>query len=371
MAGSRQIDFALMTAGFAKQSDLASIPTYVNGGAFQTVAELKANFPASAAVIGKLARVTDLWTAVRTTMICEYDGANYYWRPQRTDYAISSSQSSGTMNMIPLITAPNVVLKDTLLGNLTLNLMTVDAWSLYAKLRWFDWRSDQPSFCRIAENSRLYGKRMGGWLIAKPCRMSYERNAVCNMRGTEMNKAYLLTTSMLSSVLLRHPLAFMSETVETVTIKGDDGEPLRINVADFDESKHTRHKSDKDYVEPTQINSFEEPAVEPIAASAPIISDGTNHQNAHVANTDATQPNGAGDGQRNVLLSEPQQPASGGSSSYSVAKFGTKWYVLNSGTQQKAEGEQFKQDGYKTEAEARAAAFPAAPETDGETKPDA
>lgn len=106
----------------------AEVPNFINGGAFQTVANLLANFPAAVGYRGMYARVSDLWGSVATVMICEYDGTSYYWRPQRTDYAITSTQTSGTMNLVPLVNAPEIALQSTLLGALNLALSTSNVW---------------------------------------------------------------------------------------------------------------------------------------------------------------------------------------------------------------------------------------------------
>lgn len=106
----------------------AEVPNFINGGAFQTVANLLANFPAALQYRGMYARVSDLWGSVATVMICEYDGASYYWRPQRTDYSVISTQTSGSMTLTPLVTAPVTVLNATLLGNLTVTPSSTNVW---------------------------------------------------------------------------------------------------------------------------------------------------------------------------------------------------------------------------------------------------
>lgn len=106
----------------------AEVPNFLNEGAFQTVASLLANFPASAQYRGMYARVSDLWGSVSTAMICEYDGTNYYWRPQRTDYSVVSTQTSGSVSLIPLLTAPVITMQATLLGNVTVTPSTTNVW---------------------------------------------------------------------------------------------------------------------------------------------------------------------------------------------------------------------------------------------------
>lgn len=106
----------------------SEVPNFINGGAFQTVASLLASYPAAAQYKGMYARVSDLWGSVSTVMICESDGVTFYWRPQRTDYAVPSTQTSGTMNLIPLISAPVTVLQSTLIGAMTITPTNTNVW---------------------------------------------------------------------------------------------------------------------------------------------------------------------------------------------------------------------------------------------------
>lgn len=108
-------------------------PTVVEGPTFvsttpMTIAQLVGTYPASATHLGKYARVTDLWGSVDEIMRCSSDGVTYYWRPQRTDYAVTSTATSGTMNLVPLISAPEIALQSTLVGNMTLALSSVNVW---------------------------------------------------------------------------------------------------------------------------------------------------------------------------------------------------------------------------------------------------
>lgn len=112
-------------SGYALKSE---VPAFINGGAFQTIENLLANFPASATYLGMYARISNVFGSVRTVMICEYDGNSYYWRPQRTDYAIDSTQASGTMSLLPLFTAPEIRLQSTLVGLMTITPSTVNVW---------------------------------------------------------------------------------------------------------------------------------------------------------------------------------------------------------------------------------------------------
>jgi mRNA-degrading endonuclease HigB of HigAB toxin-antitoxin module len=123
--GQAAIDAAVAAAVAAATMGL---PKYVNNGEWLTRADLKANFPASNDQLGKLARVLDVWGTVRTTLICEYDGTMYYWRPQRTDYAVGTPQNTGNIALIPLVTAPAIIMKSNLLGAVNLQLSTTDVW---------------------------------------------------------------------------------------------------------------------------------------------------------------------------------------------------------------------------------------------------
>lgn len=93
-----------------------------------TRAQLKAQYPAGAAYLGKYARVSDLWTSVDEVMRCSYDGVSYYWRPQRSDYAMDMATASGAMSLIPMQTPPTIKFTATLLGGLTLTPTEDDVW---------------------------------------------------------------------------------------------------------------------------------------------------------------------------------------------------------------------------------------------------
>lgn len=106
------------------------IPTaFVGDGNYMTVASLLSTYPAAAQYRGNYARVSDLWGGVQTVMICEGDASGYYWRPQRTDYAPAPvAMTSGSMNLIPLVTAPVINLTGTLLGNINVTPTTANVW---------------------------------------------------------------------------------------------------------------------------------------------------------------------------------------------------------------------------------------------------
>lgn len=113
------------------------------------VASLLTNFPAGASFLGKYARVTDLWGSVEEVMRCSYDGSSYYWRPQRTDYSVNSTQTTGAVTLTPLVSAPSIIMASTLLGNMTITPSVTNAW---------------PG-CRfeiVAQNTGLFAISFGG-----------------------------------------------------------------------------------------------------------------------------------------------------------------------------------------------------------------
>lgn len=98
-----------------------------------TVANLLATYPAGVTYLGKYARVSDLWNGngqggVDEVLRCSYDGALYYWRPQRTDYSISSTLTTGTMTLSPLVTPPTLYVGGTLIANSTITPSATNAW---------------------------------------------------------------------------------------------------------------------------------------------------------------------------------------------------------------------------------------------------
>lgn len=58
-------------------------------------------------------------------------------------------------------------------------------------------------------------------------------------------KRFMLTSTIINVFAVR---AFMSDSLETVTIVGDNG-PVRINKSEFDEKKHKLHKANKTHDE--------------------------------------------------------------------------------------------------------------------------
>jgi hypothetical protein len=89
--------------------------------------------------------------------------------------------------------------------------------------------------------------------------------------------------ALLVGVALPLLTAFTSETCETVTVKGEDGKPLRINASDFEadrkenggEGRYTLHKDEQPQTGGEPVQTFEQLGVPPVAApSAPDFSGG-------------------------------------------------------------------------------------------------
>jgi len=84
-----------------------------------TVANLIASFPPSPMYMGQYARVSDLYGAVDDIMRCRFDGVAYRWIPQRPNFAGVATTTSGSINILPLVTPPTLRLTGTLLGNMS------------------------------------------------------------------------------------------------------------------------------------------------------------------------------------------------------------------------------------------------------------
>lgn len=121
------------TSQFVTQSALNNLAAMIPPTAFvsatpMTVAEMLATYPASASLLGKYARVTDLYGSADEVMRCSSNGTSYYWRPQRTDYAITNTATSGAITLTPLLSAPQQFFTGTLLGNMTATPSPTNAW---------------------------------------------------------------------------------------------------------------------------------------------------------------------------------------------------------------------------------------------------
>ena len=107
----------------------ATTPQFVGGSsAFQTRAQLLAGYPCNSVQLGYLAHVSDVYGSVASTLVCETDGNTYYWRPQRADYSVVSTQTTGTLTLTPLTSAPIIYLSSTPTGTVGIALSTTNAW---------------------------------------------------------------------------------------------------------------------------------------------------------------------------------------------------------------------------------------------------
>lgn len=107
----------------------ATTPQFVGGSsAYQPLASLLTTYPCATNTLGMLAHVNDAWGGASTTLVCESSGSSFYWRPQRTDYAATITQTSGTVTLTPLASAPIVYLSSTPTGTVTIALGTANVW---------------------------------------------------------------------------------------------------------------------------------------------------------------------------------------------------------------------------------------------------
>lgn len=140
-------------------------------------------------------------------------------------------------------------------------------------------------------------------------------------------------------------VAFMSETCETVLIKGKDGKPVRVNKSDYDadraadKSTMTLHKDDDGPERGATgegAKTFEGLNMPPVAApSAP------NFNNTEGVGTEPPI-----DPTKNAAA-----PVAPSQNQRLVSKEGRKFYVVD-GTGTKLTDDGIDQDGYKTEKEA-------------------
>lgn len=102
--------------------------SFVNGGTALPVADLLTNFPAGVAYLYSYARVTDLYGQANSIMVCEASNGSYYWRPQRTDYAATSTNTGGAVALTPLVTAPIMFLTGSLGSTMTITPSVTNVW---------------------------------------------------------------------------------------------------------------------------------------------------------------------------------------------------------------------------------------------------
>lgn len=88
--------------------------------------------PCSTANVGQYAVVNDLYSGAASTnevMRCSASGSLFYWRPVRTDYAVTVSSTGGTMTLACLANAPTMFVAGSLLSNITIGTpATTNCW---------------------------------------------------------------------------------------------------------------------------------------------------------------------------------------------------------------------------------------------------
>lgn len=154
---------------------------------------------------------------------------------------------------------------------------------------------------------------------------------------------------LLASVAMVAPVAFMSETCETVLIKGKDGKPVRVNKSDYDADQAeggakemTLFKGGDDAdqaVTGEPVKTFDQLGMQPVAAPS--------------------APDFSGGGETSSLPVDPRKeaaaPVAPSPNQRLVSKEGTgkntKYFVVD-GTGAKIEMDGVNKDGYATEKEA-------------------
>lgn len=143
-------------------------------------------------------------------------------------------------------------------------------------------------------------------------------------------------------------LAFMSDSCETVTVKGEDGSPLRINKADFDADpgKWKVHKDEQEQATPGQITLPDPETQQPLAApSAPHFGGGEGDPSAPAVLIDplkgAVAPSAPSPNQRLVA----KETVGTGKNK------GDRYFVVD-GSGVRLEMDGVEADGYETEAAA-------------------
>jgi len=102
--------------------------SFVGNGQVMSVASLLANYPATVDRVGLYARVNDLWGGSNEVMRCTADGATFFWRPQRENYAVVNPSVGGSFTLTPLISAPVQYISGTLTSSMSFTPSAVNAW---------------------------------------------------------------------------------------------------------------------------------------------------------------------------------------------------------------------------------------------------
>jgi len=90
--------------------------------------DLLANYPASADMTGKYARVSNLFGNTDEVLRCRYDGVAYRWVPQRQEGNMTLNAPSGTTIVRPLYSPPTVRVTGTITGTASIQPATANAW---------------------------------------------------------------------------------------------------------------------------------------------------------------------------------------------------------------------------------------------------
>lgn len=97
-----------------------------------TVANLLTNAPCNSSRLGLYGAVSDLFNGAgvntNEVMRCGLTSTTYYWRPQRTDYAISTTSTGGSLSLTCLVSAPTQFVSGTFTSTLNMNLSTTNCW---------------------------------------------------------------------------------------------------------------------------------------------------------------------------------------------------------------------------------------------------
>jgi hypothetical protein len=152
-----------------------------------------------------------------------------------------------------------------------------------------------------------------------------------------------MKTILFASAATVAALAFMSDTVETVNVKGADGQPLRINKSDYDADQaddgakaYTLHKSEAEQSVGSVPLQPLAPGIDPVAApSAPDFSGGEGVTPLPI------------DPLKNAAAPTVPSP-----NQRLVAKEGTKFFVVDGSGEKITDLASIETKGYKTEAEA-------------------
>jgi hypothetical protein len=146
---------------------------------------------------------------------------------------------------------------------------------------------------------------------------------------------------LLASVAALVGRAFMSDTVEVVTIKGKGGHPVRVNKADFDKDQASdkptmhEHKDEAEQSTGALTDTTFDTGLPPVAAPA--------------------APDFSGGGEVTPPVVDPRKdavaPTVPSPNQRLVSKEGRKFFVVD-GTGTKLEIDGVDKDGYKTEGDA-------------------